>query len=599
MPANALRSVSWAPTIAMSWLWGLGFFYAIHVTLTYGWLGFVGFAAPNVLGLFLFGWVLGAPGRDPAQILKTIQGSYAGVFLLCQLAAVAITIFGFLAYAWRPMLGAEAALIAGVVILGSCAIGHAVGLKALRGLHAAYLALGVGAALVAFGALQGTSEAAVPVAAFDARFYGLVLPSLVGFLLGPWTDLQQWQRAVEIRASGGSVRTAYGVGAVLFLGLLVLNACLAAAAGPAAAFVAADGVPGAQPAVAVAAGAVPAAGVAFLVWTLIAATSTLDSAYASIRWFMSSLTARSSSPLLAFVSPSLVSSPLWLILAALAIAVAMISANLSMMYLMLPFCTLLVGGAACLVGEVLGAERRYDGTLCAMLGLAAALIFLAGYLGPAPLLATAAPLLALVGAAPTLAGLWRKPAADAPRPVAAVPAPAEPAPALVTLANENHASSYGFDGQWFVFHMTPTYDDTNSVGNIYFANYVRWVGKARELFFNVCMPDFSLASTDFYVLTRDFNHQFRREAKEFEPIVVRIRISAHSRKFVTLAHEIHSETHGLLGRGEQSLMFVDTVHYRPLDIPRSIVKGFLPYFAGSVAASPAAALMIGEAATAS
>jgi hypothetical protein len=47
---------------------------------------------------------------------------------------------------------------------------------------------------------------------------------------------------------------------------------------------------------------------------------------------------------------------------------------------------------------------------------------------------------------------------------------------------------------------------------------------------------------------------------------------------VTLAHEIHSEVNGLLGRGEQSLMFVDTVHYRPLDIPRTIIEGFLPYW---------------------
>ena len=36
------RSLVWAPTISLSWFWGLGFFYSIHATLTYGWLGFVG-----------------------------------------------------------------------------------------------------------------------------------------------------------------------------------------------------------------------------------------------------------------------------------------------------------------------------------------------------------------------------------------------------------------------------------------------------------------------------------------------------------------------------------------------------------------------------
>src|SRR5262249_13516548 len=129
-----------------------------------------------------------------------------------------------------------------------------------------------------------------------------------------------------------------------------------------------------------------------------------------------------------------------------------------------------------------------------------------------------------------------------------------------------------------VLHMIPTYDDTNSVGNVYFANYLQWVGKARELFFNACMPNFDLKNTDFHVLTRSINHDFRRETREFDPVTVRVKIASHNRKFVTLAHEIHSEAHGLLGHGEQSLMFVDTVNFHPLDIPRSIVEGFLPYW---------------------
>ena len=55
-------------------------------------------------------------------------------------------------------------------------------------------------------------------------------------------------------------------------------------------------------------------------------------------------------------------------------------------------------------------------------------------------------------------------------------------------------------------------------------------------------------------------------------------VAALAFRRVEARHEIHSDLHGLLGRGEQSLMFVDTVHYRPLDIPRSIVEGFLPYW---------------------
>jgi YbgC/YbaW family acyl-CoA thioester hydrolase len=251
---------------------------------------------------------------------------------------------------------------------------------------------------------------------------------------------------------------------------------------------------------------------------------------------------------------------------------------LSLIYLMAPFATLFVGATACLVCEALGGPRLYDSVLSLMIGLTALLIFMLGYAPPTPALLTIAPFIALTAAAPSVAAFfgWR----IAPRKAELPPTSEEaaPAPATVTVPNQDAVASFGFDGQWFVLHMMPTYDDTNSVGNVYFANYLRWVGKARELFFNTCMPGFDLDQTDFYVLTRSIHHDFRREAREFDPVTVRIRIASHNRKFVTLVHEIHSEAHGLLGRGDQSLMFVDTENFHPLDIPRSIVEGFLPYW---------------------
>ena len=114
---SILRSVLWAPTIAMSWLWGLGFFYAIHVTLTHGWLAFAAFATANITGLFLFGWVLGAPNRDPVAIFRQVQSAYGGIFLLCQIGAVALTIFGFVAYVWQPLFGGDAAIMVGLLVL--------------------------------------------------------------------------------------------------------------------------------------------------------------------------------------------------------------------------------------------------------------------------------------------------------------------------------------------------------------------------------------------------------------------------------------------------------------------------------------------------
>ncbi|KTR04087.1 thioesterase [Aureimonas ureilytica] len=583
MPHSALRtSLGWVPTIALSWFWGLGFFYAIHVTRTYGWTGFFAFALANALGFFLFGWVLGRTGRDPAMLWPRLQGPFTGLFLLAQIAAVAVSLQAFVAYL-APLGGVPAmALLAGLVVLAACAIGHAVSIGMIRRLHALYLPLGVGAALVALVTLRGGGQPLLgAINGLDGRFFGLVLPTLVGFLLGPWTDVQQWQRAVEIRKAGGSVRLAYGLGAALFFGLLLLNAGLAVAAGMVTPPAASSGFwEPASVAGALAERSGGLAGSAFLVWASIALLSTVDGAYAALRWLLAGVTARSSSPLLAIVPASLVASPLWVLALAVALAAVAVQAQLPMIYLMMPFATLLAGPAACLLARVLGRRGRYDSVLCYLIGFASMLLFVIGYAGPVPSLLGLSALVALIGALPMLLQPG-EPETQPSKP----DAPSEPANQPVQLAPLAPAgkvaelsAAHGFDGDWFVMRMVPTYDDTNSVGNVYFANYMRWVGKARELFFNQCMPEFDLASTSFYVLTRSFQHDFRREAQEFEPIIVRIRIETHNRKFVTLAHEIHSENQGLLGRGSQSLMFVDTKDYRPLDIPSSIIRGFLPYW---------------------
>ncbi|TXN40816.1 acyl-CoA thioesterase [Methylobacterium sp. WL30] len=582
MTFRIARSSSWSPTIALSWFWGLGFFYAIHVTLSYGWLGFLAFALPNAAGLGLFGWILGAPRRDLDRIVAVVQGPYALLFSLGQLFAVAITIFGFVAYAWLPLFGPGAIVGVVALVLVACSIGHAIPLRGIRIVHGVSLALGVLACVVMFpGLVAAPHGTKVPFYTFDERFYGLIVPSLVGFLLGPWMDVQQWQRAVEIRRSGASVRFAYVAGAILFLGLLVVNALLAAAAGLGEPITSSDGIPGAFAAVAqaIARDHNTVTTSAFVVWTAIAAASTIDSFYCSTRWLGASVTARSNSPLLAFVPAGLVSSPVWILGAAVATTSIAIWSGLSLVYLMMPFATILVGGAACLVCRTLGATRRYDPVLSYMIGMTACLVFLVGYVAPSWALLSIAPLIGLIGALPMITELlgW----GGAPPVVATMPKGGR-ASEVVTLTpvrdRDELGGTHGFDGQWFTLNLIPTYDDTNSVGNVYFANYVRWVGKTREMFFNACMPDFDLSGTDFFILTKSFHHDFRREAAEFEPIKVKIRIASHNRKFVTLAHEIHSAKSGLLGRGEQSLMFVDTEHYRPLDIPRSIVEGFLPYW---------------------
>jgi YbgC/YbaW family acyl-CoA thioester hydrolase len=580
------RSLSWSPTVAMSWLWGLGFFYSLHVTLTHGLVGFLAFALPNALGLYLFGHVLGRH-RDPGALFDAVSARYGGFMLAYQVAAVAITLFGFGAFLAVPLLGEAAAVPAMVVLaLASCAVGHVLRPAALASLHAGYALVGVGAALAACAGLaMGTPPSAMPgLDSVDARLVGLALPSLAGFLLGPWLDVQQWQRAVEVRRAGGDPRVAYAGGALLFLALLCVNAAIAIASGPATGRAAVDGIVGFEGSVAQAAmEAGPYVAAAFAVWCILAMSSTVDSFQSATRWFLTGVSTRSANPLMAFVPKGLMASPLPVAAAALAAAAWAVSSDLALIHLMAPFATVFAAASACLACEALGGRPRLDPTLCLLTGALSVAAFFPGYVLASPPLLWASTLIALAPAvAPLLALRGAVPEAQADVPAApiaaAVPAVVANDATPASVPGGHGSTGHTIEDNWFCIRLVSTYDDTNSVGNVYFANYFRWVGKAREMFFAHSMPEFDLRNTDFLILTKRFVHDFRCETSEFDHVTVRVRVASYNRKFVVMEHEITSERHGLLGRGQQELMFVNSKGKpRPIDIPGDVMRAFLPF----------------------
>ncbi len=603
------RSLAWSPTIALTWLWGLGFFYSMHVTFTYGWPGFLAFAVPNAAGLALFGCGIDRFGPPDLQArFDAVAGRCSGVLLAYQVAAVGITLFAIAADYLHPLLGNLALPTVLLLAVTASAVGHIARVQDFRALHAAMLAAGLALAATALATMPATPTTH-RAAAFDSRTYGLLLPGLVGFLLGPWLDLQQWHRALRMRHDGVSVARAYAAGGLLFFALISVNAGFATTLPDVATLQRGfDGVAEASSALARTLAAAGPAGALpawlFGLWTAIAVASTIDSAYAATAWFLAARVRRSNSPILALVPAGLVQSPLWMLAASLAFAGAAYGMGAPLLAMMAPFATFFIGYAACLLLQMTLNTGPHDPMLCFLLGIAAAASFaIADYAAIAPLMAVS-PLLPLLAAAPLLARRSAAAPAEAGPPVHARAMPPTPL-ASPTAAVAHPADAIGralatadpqrepartpesargpsmgwFDGNWFQYDVIPTYDDTNSVGNIYFANYVRWVGKTRELFFARCVPNFDLKTTSFFILTAEFAHKFLRETREFEAILVRIRVGKNNRKFVTLEHEIRAADGLLLGRGSQQLMFIDSVSHQLIDVPADMLRGFLPYLA--------------------
>ena len=596
------RSLMWSPTIALSWLWGLGFFYAIHITFIYGLPGFLAFALPNAIGLGMFGWGVERFRSKLTLDVDFVHLStrYGGVLLAYQVVAVAITLYAFAADYLQPLVGVLAIPVTLLVALLACTAGHVLRIQDFKALHGAMLVLGVAAALSALRLMPAFGPHHVPMA-LGPRFYGLIVPSLVGFLLGPWLDLQQWQRALRIRQEGSSIAHAYAGGGALFFCLIGINGLFAANLSVNAAGVLRPGIDGVVEAQSVLAATMATTGSAatpaawlFGIWAAIAVASTLDSAYLATRWHLVMATTRSNNALFALLPKTLVQTPFWVLAAAFGIAISAYDVKLPLILMIAPFGSLFVGYSACLVLQTTRRQAAaHDPMLCFLLGAGSAACTTIGYYAQLVPVMVVAPLLPLLAAIqllrqPSVATTGTPPAtSDA---YARPPAQSDLSVAYATGDTFGHVSSSGtserpattwlsgrFDGNWFLYDIIPTYDDTNSLGNVYFANYVRWVGKTRELFFARCVPDFDLKTTGFFILTRDFYHKFVRETREFEAVLVRIRVGKHNRKFVTLEHEVRGADGDLLGKGTQQLMFVDAANHALIDVPVDMLRGFLPY----------------------
>lgn len=630
-PYRWFNTLLWGNTVALSWMWGLGLFFSVQFTTQFGLVGLLSFAIPNCLGLVGFGLITHHIARRQSggseslgKFFTTWSRPFRLVFFLYQLIAITLTIFALIRYGWMP-LGLEPQvlflpLILLVVLAAGILFGEEFNIRRIKWSHGVIFLIivtAIGILLSApshiIGGLPGMTVEKLPTD--DWNYWGYIVPIIIGFLLGPWLDLQQWQRAIQMHRERVSVAAAYIVGALQFFLLLLFHGTLALwALGAGGAQFLHEGLGGhiyghdsVMRLLFSLAAEHPWIFGAYCVFLCACVLTTLDSGYIALRWFLQSNVRTSVNAIFSLIPTSLVTSPIPLFLLCGIIALVGAAVGLELEYFMIFFATFFVGYSALAVARcyVNTPANRIPQIKMFCLGSLAVVIFAFGYLLAYPAFMIIGSLLPLGYVIWTLC----KPTAaedfvsDAERldaavdelsPLAAPPLPpaSEAQPARPTIAGTaaaitdaakslvgavQHPLGGHFEGKWFVHSFMATYADTNSVGNVYFGMYAMWVGKTRELFFNRVMPKFNLKNTPFYILTRSFEHKFVRETREFETVVVRIRIAGYNRKFVTLEHEIYDSQNQLLGKGQQSLLFVSSTDYKMIDVPPEVHSAFLPY----------------------
>lgn len=666
---KSFKTLLWGNSVALAWTWGIGLFFSVQVAIQFGFDALIKFATIDAIGLTLFG-VINDQIANKYKNVEAFEASFLAKaknfkfgLLFYQFLAITLTLYVCMKYVSLP-LGILSILVAGVFIGATIFLGEEFSISRIKYSHAAFglvifssllvlinselfnsdsifkaaLSSNPGGLKAEFdfnsGFLSWIEQAKnyVPLYTFKSPVYywAFGVPLVVGFLCGPWLDLQNWQRVIQIRKEGISCSSAYIIAGVLFWIILVVDGSLAIACyqyasenlsqvtealstlDPTSFFYSVKDIItltlSAEPKFEMLIGF-------YMIFVAVSALATFDSGYIAYKWYADSLLKDNKSILLSFVPSWLLSSPILGFFACIVTATVTMHFSefgkfisqfdsslekffrIELEYYLAFFAAFFVIYAVCLYRDMNDAKhtKRFSSLKLFSTALSSIAIFGIGYFSENTLVMAGGSLLPFVYGwftvsqktdykpdavstspeAPLLTGGGEKTlnhdefkgAEVVSIPVGSLPPGAEP----VSIKG-----CYIQDG-WFVHQFIPTYQDTNSVGNVYFAMYLMWVGKTRELFFAHAMPGFDPNDTEFFILTRNIEHKFQKEIKEFDEARICIKVADFNRKFVTMEHKIIDANGDLVGKGKQTLMFVDSKNYGLIDIPSEVTQSFMPY----------------------
>jgi enediyne biosynthesis thioesterase len=97
------------------------------------------------------------------------------------------------------------------------------------------------------------------------------------------------------------------------------------------------------------------------------------------------------------------------------------------------------------------------------------------------------------------------------------------------------------------------FEETNLIGNVYYANHVRWQGRCREMFLRDRAPDVIEALKHGLVLvTTRVSCEFMAELVAFDEVVLRMRLGGLTQNRITMNFE-YWRGEELIARGEQQV----------------------------------------------
>jgi enediyne biosynthesis thioesterase len=110
--------------------------------------------------------------------------------------------------------------------------------------------------------------------------------------------------------------------------------------------------------------------------------------------------------------------------------------------------------------------------------------------------------------------------------------------------------------KYFEYRHIVSFEETNLVGNVYFANHVRWQGRVREMFIKTYAPSVLNDLNSISLVTLNVSCNYYQELFALDTIVIKMFLNELSQNKISMIFEYYrdnNDTLELVAKGTQQI----------------------------------------------
>jgi enediyne biosynthesis thioesterase len=135
----------------------------------------------------------------------------------------------------------------------------------------------------------------------------------------------------------------------------------------------------------------------------------------------------------------------------------------------------------------------------------------------------------------------------------------------------------------FEYRHIVGFEETNLVGNVYYANHIRWQGRAREMFLREHAPEvLELLRQGLALVTLNVSCEYLAELSAFDEIIIRMRLGELRQNRITMLFEYwrrtpEGEELAAQGRQQVACMQRNGAGVAPVPVPQVLHDALQPF----------------------